>query len=163
MEQQSLVNEQENQTYSEDDGEKSGNNGDETSQQQRTCFELKTANPWLTSGMHWIDPDGENSGDPPIHVHCDMETGKNQIFHLKISQVQSNFFAKRYVVHFARFGIDDQRDEKTRIIRDCTRVIWKRQIQFTTYTQFNNCADYCAVNKRIIKDLVDFVCHQLRK
>ncbi len=78
VEQQTLVNEQENQTYSEDDGEKSDNNGDETSQQQhRSCFELKTANPWLTSGMHWIDPDGENSGDPPIHVHCDMETGKN--------------------------------------------------------------------------------------
>jgi hypothetical protein len=77
VEQQSLVNEQENQTYSEDDGEKSDNNGDETSQQHRSCFELKTANPWLTSGMHWIDPDGENSGDPPIHVHCDMDTGKN--------------------------------------------------------------------------------------
>ncbi len=79
VEQQSLVNEQENQTYSEDDGEKGGNDDiqDETSQQHRSCFELKTANPWLTSGMHWIDPDGENSGDPPIHVHCDMENGRN--------------------------------------------------------------------------------------
>jgi hypothetical protein len=87
VEQQSLVNEQENQTYSEDDGEKGGNDDiqDETSQQHRSCFELKIADPWLTSGMHWIDPDGENSGDPPIHVHCDMETGKNEIFHLYIT------------------------------------------------------------------------------
>jgi hypothetical protein len=47
VEQQTLVNERENQTYSEDDGEISGNNGDETSQQQRNCFELKIADPSL--------------------------------------------------------------------------------------------------------------------
>ncbi|XP_057379958.1 uncharacterized protein LOC130702306 [Daphnia carinata] len=47
----------------------------------RTCHEIHVANPSHLSGMYWIDPDGQGIGDPPIHVHCDMEapeaTGDN--------------------------------------------------------------------------------------
>lgn len=41
----------------------------------RTCSEARTADPSLTSGMYWIDPDGQGIGDDPIHVNCDMTTG----------------------------------------------------------------------------------------
>jgi hypothetical protein len=43
----------------------------------RTCREASLADPSLTSGMHWIDPDGQGVGDDPIHVYCDMLTGLN--------------------------------------------------------------------------------------
>lgn len=36
----------------------------------RTCHELMSADPTLESGMYYIDPDGLNSGDVPINVHC---------------------------------------------------------------------------------------------
>ena len=42
----------------------------------RTCRELRAADPTLTSGMHWIDPDGQGVGDDPIYVYCNMATGK---------------------------------------------------------------------------------------
>ena len=29
----------------------------------RTCRELRASDPTLTSGMHWIDPDGQGVGD----------------------------------------------------------------------------------------------------
>lgn len=41
----------------------------------RTCREARLADPSLTSGMHWIDPDGQGVGDDPIYVYCDMITG----------------------------------------------------------------------------------------
>ena len=41
----------------------------------RTCRELRSADPTLTSGMHWIDPDGQGIGDDPIYVYCDMTKG----------------------------------------------------------------------------------------
>ena len=41
----------------------------------RTCRELRTADPSLPSGMHWIDPDGQGVGDDPIYVYCDMTSG----------------------------------------------------------------------------------------
>ena len=41
----------------------------------RTCREALVSNPLLPSGMYWIDPDGSATGDDPIYVHCDMETG----------------------------------------------------------------------------------------
>jgi hypothetical protein len=47
---------------------------------QRTCREVRLANPSLTSGMHWIDPDGQGVGDDPIFVYCDMATGKPNLF-----------------------------------------------------------------------------------
>ena len=41
----------------------------------RTCRELRAADPSLSSGMHWIDPDGQGVGDDPIYVYCDMTKG----------------------------------------------------------------------------------------
>ncbi|KAI9559363.1 hypothetical protein GHT06_016152 [Daphnia sinensis] len=43
----------------------------------RTCHEIHVANPSYPSGMYWIDPDGQGIGDPPIHVHCNMEAREN--------------------------------------------------------------------------------------
>lgn len=43
---------------------------------QQTCHEIRLADPILTSGMYWIDPDGQGVGDDPIYVYCDMTTGK---------------------------------------------------------------------------------------
>lgn len=45
---------------------------------RRSCHELFTSNPFLHSGMYWIDPDGQGFGRAPILVHCDMKTGKNK-------------------------------------------------------------------------------------
>jgi hypothetical protein len=42
----------------------------------RTCRELRAANPSFSSGMQWIDPDGQGIGDDPIYVYCDMSSGK---------------------------------------------------------------------------------------
>jgi hypothetical protein len=42
----------------------------------RTCRELRAADPSLSSGMHWIDPDGQGVGDDPIYVYCDMTSGQ---------------------------------------------------------------------------------------
>ena len=41
----------------------------------RTCREIKVANPSLTSGMYWVDPDGQGIGDNPVYAYCDMSTG----------------------------------------------------------------------------------------
>ena len=41
----------------------------------RTCRELRAADPSLSSGMHWIDPDGQGVGESPIYVYCDMLSG----------------------------------------------------------------------------------------
>ena len=62
-------------------GSKSNLNNLETAIQSksgtpRTCRELQAADPSLSSGMQWIDPDGEGVGDSPIYVYCDMSTGK---------------------------------------------------------------------------------------
>ena len=40
--------------------------------QYKTCAEMRKANPFLKSGMFWIDPDGHGIGDDPIRVYCDM-------------------------------------------------------------------------------------------
>ncbi len=45
----------------------------------RTCHETRASDPSLTSGMYWIDPDGQGVGDEPIYVYCDMVTGKHVI------------------------------------------------------------------------------------
>ncbi len=42
----------------------------------RTCRETIAADPFLTSGMYWIDPDGQAVGDDPIYVYCDLNKGK---------------------------------------------------------------------------------------
>jgi hypothetical protein len=44
----------------------------------RTCREAHLADPSLTSGMTWIDPDGQGVGDNPIYVYCDMIKGSNK-------------------------------------------------------------------------------------
>ena len=41
----------------------------------RTCHEMWLAHPSLSSGMYWIDPDGQQ-GDNAIYVYCNMTTGK---------------------------------------------------------------------------------------
>ena len=46
----------------------------------RTCRELRAANPSLSSGMQWVDPDGQGIGDDPIYVYCDMSSGKSRHF-----------------------------------------------------------------------------------
>ncbi|XP_046645838.1 uncharacterized protein LOC124336182 [Daphnia pulicaria] len=47
----------------------------------RTCRELQATDPSLSSGMHWIDPDGQGVGDDPIYVYCDMTSGSTSILH----------------------------------------------------------------------------------
>ncbi|XP_046456719.1 uncharacterized protein LOC124203884 isoform X2 [Daphnia pulex] len=47
----------------------------------RTCRELRAIDPSLSSGMHWIDPDGQGVGDDPIYVYCDMASGSTSILH----------------------------------------------------------------------------------
>jgi len=44
----------------------------------RSCFEHKVANPTAPSAEYPIDPDGQNGGDPPIQVYCDMKTGNSR-------------------------------------------------------------------------------------
>ena len=43
--------------------------------QFKSCEEMRRANPFLKSGFFWIDPDGHQIGDDPIHVYCDMTKG----------------------------------------------------------------------------------------
>jgi hypothetical protein len=45
----------------------------------RTCKEAQSGDPTLSSGMYWIDPDGQGIGDSPIYVYCDMAKGINRI------------------------------------------------------------------------------------
>ncbi|XP_046641561.1 uncharacterized protein LOC124326839 [Daphnia pulicaria] len=47
----------------------------------RTCHEIHDTDPSLTSGMYWIDPDGQGVGEAPISVFCDMSTGSTVVSH----------------------------------------------------------------------------------
>ncbi|KAK4011386.1 hypothetical protein OUZ56_020500 [Daphnia magna] len=47
----------------------------------RTCRETRLADPSLSSGMYWIDPDGQGVGDDPIYVFCNMTTGSTAVPH----------------------------------------------------------------------------------
>lgn len=49
----------------------------------RACREAHLADPSLTSGMHWIDPDGQFVSDDPIYVYCDMDSGIRRYNNLK--------------------------------------------------------------------------------
>ncbi len=49
----------------------------------RTCRQLQATDPSLSSGMHWIDPDGQGVGDDPIYVYCDMTSGEIIKFSIK--------------------------------------------------------------------------------
>ena len=56
--------------------EKTTNQVNEKSATPRNCQELRDSNPSLaTSGMYWIDPDGQGVGDAPISVYCNMTAG----------------------------------------------------------------------------------------
>jgi hypothetical protein len=52
----------------------------------RTCRELRATDPTLTSGMYWIDPDGQGVGEDPINVYCDMTTGRKEKQHFNINR-----------------------------------------------------------------------------
>ena len=45
----------------------------------RTCLEMYEDDPSLVSGMYYIDPDGQDVGDGPIHVYCDMSISRRLI------------------------------------------------------------------------------------
>ena len=49
----------------------------------KTCEEIRASDPSKQSGMYWVDPDGQGSGDPPIYVYCNMITGSTSISHDK--------------------------------------------------------------------------------
>jgi hypothetical protein len=54
------------------------NKGDVTSSKggiSRSCHEARLADPSLSTGVYWIDPDGQGVGDDPIQVNCDMSSG----------------------------------------------------------------------------------------
>ena len=53
-------------------------NGKNSIIMSRTCRQVRDGDPSLTSGMYWIDPDGQGIGDGPIYVYCDMATGFNE-------------------------------------------------------------------------------------
>jgi hypothetical protein len=55
--------------------EKKTNQVNSKSATPRTCREVRDSNPALTSGMYWIDPDGQGVGDAPISVYCNITTG----------------------------------------------------------------------------------------
>jgi hypothetical protein len=76
----------------------------------RTCRELRAANPSLSSGMQWIDPDGQETGDGPIYVYCDMSSGKFVIrhFHLFILKIKLKS-ANRIDINFTRQRISHRR------------------------------------------------------
>jgi hypothetical protein len=38
------------------------------------------ADPSLPTDVYWIDPDGQDVGDDPIQVNCDMSTGIITLF-----------------------------------------------------------------------------------
>lgn len=54
----------------------------------RTCDESRAADPSLTSGMHWIDPDGQGIGDNPIYVYCNMTTGDDTKYFKKLRSLK---------------------------------------------------------------------------
>ncbi|XP_046632041.1 contactin-associated protein-like 2 isoform X2 [Daphnia pulicaria] len=47
----------------------------------RSCHEARLADPSLSTGVYWIDPDGQGVGDDPIQVNCDMSSGTTIIGH----------------------------------------------------------------------------------
>ncbi len=62
----------------------------------RTCRELLAADPSLTSGMYSIDPDGQDIGDGPIYVYCDMTNGKHHKIRYAIPYKELYIFKERH-------------------------------------------------------------------
>ena len=46
--------------------------GSSASMAATTCSTLRTSYPAMASGVYWIDPDGENSGNAPVQTYCEM-------------------------------------------------------------------------------------------
>jgi hypothetical protein len=72
----------------------------------RTCQDARSADPSLSSGMYWIDPDGQGVGDAPIQVYCDMASGKKKRATTQFNR-NRNFFIrlvlkKRFDFRFTR-------------------------------------------------------------
>jgi hypothetical protein len=44
----------------------------------RTCHDIRKAHPSQSSGIYWIDPDGQGVGEDPIVAFCNMTTGTKQ-------------------------------------------------------------------------------------
>ncbi len=63
----------------------------------RTCRETRAADPSLTSGMHWIDPDGQGIGDDPIYVYCDMISGLKIIIFIYYNTSIQYIYSIRYI------------------------------------------------------------------
>ncbi len=75
----------------------------------RTCSEARAADPSLTMGMYWIDPDGQGVGDDPIHVFCDMATGTTMGQWRALTKrdgVTNGFTGKTVVLHDSEDPID---------------------------------------------------------
>ena len=75
----------------------------------RTCRELRAANPSLSSGMQWVDPDGQGIGDDPIYVYCDMSSGKLRHFHLFLFKIKLKSASNRIDINFTRQRIANRR------------------------------------------------------
>jgi hypothetical protein len=59
----------------------------------RTCQDARSADPLLSSGMYWIDPDGQGVGDAPIQVYCDMASGKKRERLLNWTEIEKFFYS----------------------------------------------------------------------
>ncbi|EFX76551.1 Cntnap2 protein [Daphnia pulex] len=53
----------------------------------KTCHDIRVAHPSQTSGMYWIDPDGQGVGEDPIVAFCNMTTGSTAILHDSESRI----------------------------------------------------------------------------
>jgi hypothetical protein len=46
----------------------------------RSCHEVRMTDPSLPTDVYWINSDGQDVGDDPIQVNCDMSTGIITLF-----------------------------------------------------------------------------------
>ena len=70
----------------------------------RTCHDLKMLNVTM-SGNYFIDPDGPFSGDYPISVYCDLNSGRT-FSRKKLHQFFKKIFVKN--IFYSSFYRCDQ-------------------------------------------------------
>jgi len=58
----------------------------------RSCYEIKASNPNATTGLYFIDPDGQINGDGSIQVHCDMTTSNLLLKVVKIVILKTKIY-----------------------------------------------------------------------
>jgi hypothetical protein len=75
----------------------------------RTCRELRATNPSLSSGMQWIDPDGQGIGDDPIYVFCDMSSGIYFVIFIYLFLIELKSASNRIDINFTRQRICHRR------------------------------------------------------